>query len=370
VCRGYVGYVAAHDRVRRYGVHWREDLRLHQAKPDDPSKPLGEEAWGEENIDVEANLSPQEKAEQDSARAEAEAEAARAEAAAATLEAAADAQDQARGVDVRNMDGGAADEGRREEVREGGDEAEVEGDAGENNDSSPRGSRSRKKGSFFARKDTNADLPRQIALTKAWNVSEASCMWRQTGRCSPSGLREPEYDRDCLFPNPTDVRSRASPSLPLIPSLPPAACRSTRSTDIALLGAPQTSGYCECEDGVHVAPSACQHKSFTCGFKCLGCTNATVYRISQMGDDGCSAVGLQPVQLVEGANQIPSEVLLFHAHGPRRTSARVLCLRRVGHASFKMLSKPVLYTACWRMSHSTGRKPSRRKLRNKRRSLV
>ena len=199
-------------------MHWREDLRLHQAKPDDPSKPLGEDAWGEENVDVEANLSPQEKAEQDSARAEAEAEAARAEAAAATLEAAADARDQARGVDVRNMDGGVTDEGRGEEAREGGDETEVEGDVGDedNDGSSPggggSGSRARKRGSFFARKDTNADLPRQIALTKAWNVSEASCMWRQTGRCSPSGLREPEYDRDCLFPNPTDVRSRASPS--------------------------------------------------------------------------------------------------------------------------------------------------------------
>ena len=69
----------------------------------------------------------------------------------------------------------------------------------------------------------------------------------------------------------------------------------------SFVGPPQTSGYCECEDGVHVAPSACQHKSFTCGFKCLGCTNATVYRMSQMGDDGCTAVGLQPVKLVEGA---------------------------------------------------------------------
>jgi hypothetical protein len=58
--------------VRRGGVHWREDLRLHQAKPDDPSRPLGDDAWGEAEVDVDVggSLTPEERAEQDSARAE------------------------------------------------------------------------------------------------------------------------------------------------------------------------------------------------------------------------------------------------------------------------------------------------------------
>ena len=53
-------------------MHWREDLRLHQAKPDDPSRPLGDDAWGEAEVDVDVggSLTPEERAEQDSARAE------------------------------------------------------------------------------------------------------------------------------------------------------------------------------------------------------------------------------------------------------------------------------------------------------------
>ena len=149
----------------------------------------------------------------------------------------------------------------------------------------------------------------------------------------------------------------------------PCLTRTVIHTDIALLGAldtPQTSGYCECEDGVHVAPSACQHKSFTCGFKCLGCTNATVYRISQMGDDGCSTVGLQPVQLVEGANRTNP------VRDPpycTRTSGFVPCpLQPLTCGPSFILDKPratdSVVSEGQGTAHSRGRKPSRRKLRS------